>query len=150
MCVCVCVCVCMHVPHGMVGYIDELLYGLPMNCAMHAPNLLYRCLINRIDHNTVLVSRTSKGESSTRNVINAQNRMKMSKNYITIYQPLSNVPWSSQEKGASTWLTAFPIDEHGLAMHKVAFRDSLSLRYGWPMLVEWDMLQQHSTKDSHQ
>ena len=39
----------------------------------------------------------------------------------------------SQEKGASTWLTALPIDEHGFALHKAAFRDSLSLRYGWPL-----------------
>ena len=38
----------------------------------------------------------------------------------------------SREKGASTWLTTPPIDEHGFALHKAAFRDSLSLRYGWP------------------
>ena len=37
----------------------------------------------------------------------------------------------SREKGASTWLTTLPIDEHGFALHKAAFRDSLSLRYGW-------------------
>ena len=28
----------------------------------------------------------------------------------------------SQEKGASTWLTTLPIDEHGFALHKAAFR----------------------------
>ena len=39
----------------------------------------------------------------------------------------------SQEKGASTWLTSLPIDEHGFALPKAAFRDSLSLRYGWPL-----------------
>ena len=39
----------------------------------------------------------------------------------------------SQEKGASTWLTALPIDEHSFALPKAAFRDSLSLRYGWPL-----------------
>ncbi len=33
----------------------------------------------------------------------------------------------SQEKGASTWLTALPIDDHGFALHKPAFRDALSL-----------------------
>ena len=38
----------------------------------------------------------------------------------------------SWEKGASTWLTALPIDEHGFALHKSAFRDALSLRYDWP------------------
>ena len=42
----------------------------------------------------------------------------------------------SQEKGACTWLTALPIDdsdEHGFALHKSAFRDALSLRYGWSL-----------------
>ena len=39
----------------------------------------------------------------------------------------------SQEKGASTWLTALPIEEHGFVLPKAAFRDSLALRYGWPI-----------------
>ena len=39
----------------------------------------------------------------------------------------------SKEKGASTWLTALPIKEHGFTLHKGAFRDALSLRYGWPL-----------------
>ena len=39
----------------------------------------------------------------------------------------------AQEKGASAWLTSLPIDEHGFAMHKSAFRDALSLRYGWSL-----------------
>ena len=35
------------------------------------------------------------------------------------------------EKGASSWLTALPIDELGFALHKGDFRDALCLRYGW-------------------
>ena len=37
----------------------------------------------------------------------------------------------AQEKGASAWLTVLPIEEHGFALHKGAFRDALALRYGW-------------------
>ncbi len=37
----------------------------------------------------------------------------------------------AQEKGASTWLTALPLMEHGFSLHKRAFQDALSLRYGW-------------------
>ena len=37
----------------------------------------------------------------------------------------------AQEKGASSWLTALPLDEHGFTLHKSAFRDALALRYGW-------------------
>ena len=35
------------------------------------------------------------------------------------------------EKGASTWLSTLPIEEHGFALHKGGFRDALCLRYGW-------------------
>ena len=35
------------------------------------------------------------------------------------------------EKGASSWLSILPIEEHGFSLHKVAFRDALCLRYGW-------------------
>ena len=37
----------------------------------------------------------------------------------------------SSEKGASSWLSALPVEEHGFALHKGAFRDALCLRYGW-------------------
>ena len=36
----------------------------------------------------------------------------------------------SQEKGASTWLISLPIEDHGFVLHKAAFKDALSLRYG--------------------
>ena len=38
----------------------------------------------------------------------------------------------SREKGASSWLTVLPIEEHGFTLHKRDFRDALCLRYGWP------------------
>ena len=38
---------------------------------------------------------------------------------------------ASTEKGASSWLSSLPIDEHGFSLHKGAFRDALCLRYGW-------------------
>ena len=37
----------------------------------------------------------------------------------------------AREKGASTWLTVLPIEEHGFILHKQAFRDAIALRYGW-------------------
>ena len=36
-----------------------------------------------------------------------------------------------KEKGASSWLSALPIEDHGFALHKGDFRDALCLRYGW-------------------
>ena len=36
----------------------------------------------------------------------------------------------SSEKGLSSWLTTFPLSEHGYTLHKGAFCDALHLRYG--------------------
>ena len=35
------------------------------------------------------------------------------------------------EKSASSWLLALPIEDHGFALHKGAFRDAICLRYNW-------------------
>ena len=40
----------------------------------------------------------------------------------------------NKEKGASVWLTALPLSDHGFALHKSAFYDALALRYGWTPL----------------
>lgn len=37
---------------------------------------------------------------------------------------------SANKQGASVWLTALPLKEHSFELHKGAFRDPLSLRYG--------------------
>ncbi len=35
------------------------------------------------------------------------------------------------EKGASSWLSALPIEEHGFALYKGTFRDALCMRYNY-------------------
>lgn len=49
-------------------------------------------------------------------------------------------PWASKrlldcarEPGASTWLSALPMEELGFCLCKSLFRDALSLRYGWQL-----------------
>ena len=37
------------------------------------------------------------------------------------------------EPGASTWLSALPVEEHGFCLSKSSFRDALSLRFGWQL-----------------
>ena len=39
----------------------------------------------------------------------------------------------ASQKGASSWLTALPLQEHGFALSKGTFRDALRLRYGWQL-----------------
>ena len=35
---------------------------------------------------------------------------------------------TAKEKGASSWLSVFPIEEFGFFLHKGAFRDAIALR----------------------
>ena len=51
--------------------------------------------------------------------------------YTTLPNSLQKAVEISKESGASTWLTALPLEEHCFALHKGAFRDALCLRYGW-------------------
>ena len=37
----------------------------------------------------------------------------------------------TKEKGASSWLSVLPLDDHGLPLHKGAFGDAICLCYGW-------------------
>ena len=37
----------------------------------------------------------------------------------------------AKEKGASIWLSSLPVQEHGFSLHKAAFHDAFSVRYGW-------------------
>ena len=37
------------------------------------------------------------------------------------------------EKGASAWLSALPLQRLGYVLNQQEFRDSIALRYGWPI-----------------
>ena len=45
--------------------------------------------------------------------------------------PLLSAVDLAMDDGASSWLSARPLEEHGFALHKGAFRDAIALRYGW-------------------
>ena len=49
----------------------------------------------------------------------------------SLSSPLQKAMELAMEKGASSWLTVLPLEEHHFALHKQAFRDALALRYGW-------------------
>ena len=50
--------------------------------------------------------------------------------YTQLPDRLQKVVTLSRGKGASTWLTALPLTEHGFTLHKSAFHDALPLWYG--------------------
>lgn len=51
----------------------------------------------------------------------------------SLTEPIQRCVLAAREKGASVWLTALPLENHGFALHKGAFRDCIALRYGWPL-----------------
>ena len=51
--------------------------------------------------------------------------------YNQLQPPTRRLPDCACEPGASAWLSTLPMEEHGFCLSKGAFRDALSLRYGW-------------------
>ena len=39
----------------------------------------------------------------------------------------------AKEKGASSWLSVLPLDDHNFSLHKGMFRDAICLQYGWKL-----------------
>ena len=94
-------------------------------------------LVDRIVHQDHQLGDCSAVQRSIKSRLNSRKRTqqveeaKYLKNQLP--SPLQRSMELSQEKGASTWLTSLPIDDHGFSLHKSAFRDALSLRYGWSL-----------------
>ena len=73
--------------------------------------------------------------------VNAQRRAAAKSQIDRIDEPLPpdllQAVQQTRDKGASSWLNAIPIEEHGLPLHKQEFRDSLCLHSccGWSTIV---------------
>ena len=84
-------------------------------------------------------------------------RLRQQKQAVTATQLRTTLPTHLQramelgsEKGASSWLSVLPIEEHGFALHKGAFRDALCLRYNWqPANLPNDCVCGHSFSVDH-
>ena len=67
--------------------------------------------------------------------VHHSNRVQTKKRFEKIYQQLSVALKKcidiAREKGASSWLSAIPIQKHGYALHKRAFCDAIAFRYDW-------------------
>jgi hypothetical protein len=55
---------------------------------------------------------------------------------IEIMSKVDNTPMKrcielNMDKGAGSWLTALPLQDHGFCLNKQEFRDAVCLRYGW-------------------
>ena len=69
--------------------------------------------------------------NSTNRVMPANESTKASGLKSSLPAELQRILSYATETGASSWLTVLPMQEHGFALHKGAFRDAICLRYGW-------------------
>ena len=74
-------------------------------------------------------------QSENRKCVSNQNRSRSKEAADTLYQQLpptlQKAMELAREKGASSWLTVLPLNEHKFSLHKAAFLDAISLCYGW-------------------
>ena len=95
-------------------------------------------LVNQIQQQNHDFGRCQEAQRSVKVQLRSSKRMRQKEEAKRVQDQLPTHLQRSlqlaQEKGASTWLTSLPIEEHGFALHKAAFKDALSLRYGWSIL----------------
>ena len=81
--------------------------------------------------------KVEKEQTTAINKIKAQRRHNQAEEAARLRENLptnlQNAMDLGSEKGASRWLGVLPLTEHGFGLHKGAFRDALSLRYGWQL-----------------
>ena len=66
-------------------------------------------------------------KSDIRGQRSSENKELFDKVYSSLQPHLQEAVILAQEKGASSWLTAVPIQKHGFTFHKSAFRDAVAL-----------------------
>ncbi len=87
-----------------------------------------------LDQNPAYPLEVNEEQSTAKAEVRKQKRYQLSSSATHLKpdlpEPLQRAMELLQEKGASSWLTALPIEEFGFALFKGAFRDALALRYG--------------------
>ena len=78
---------------------------------------------------------TWKEQMQNRSKVRTENRKRSEEEADDIYKELpehlQKAVDLAKQKGASSWLTVLPLAEHDFVLHRAAFLDALSLRYGW-------------------
>ena len=100
------------------------------------PNLVTSALVSHIlEQNREYEYDVITDQLQSKVTIKNQNKEMSSKEADALYSQLpvqlQKAVDLAKEKGASTWLTALPLKEHGFSLHKAAFHDAMALCYGW-------------------
>jgi len=118
---------------GGLGLCDpSAVAGFEFNSSLKVASSLIQEIIEQRTHFRVTVVDSQKHAKA--DIISSRlQRLASKQSELTPLLPanLRRIVSLSSEKGASSWLSVLPIEEHGFALHKGAFRDALCLRYGW-------------------
>ena len=72
-----------------------------------------------------------KRESEKKNLVSIKDKIKTEVRDSKKKPQLLTALEMATLKGASSWLTALPLQDQNFALNKAEFRDALALRYGW-------------------
>ena len=103
----------------------------------HMSKLISAPLVNQVIDQTQSLNDWHASQQRLKSIAHSKKKSKQKEDANNLYaqlpMDLQRCVELLQEKGASVWLTALPIENHGFALHKSAFRDALCLRYNWPL-----------------
>ena len=93
---------------------------------------LVQSMLGESDMNNVEIKSDQDQARKSVHLKNKQTNDRMAEETVRVLPETTQRAVSlAQEQGAASWLNTLPIEEHGFALHKGAFRDALALRFGW-------------------
>lgn len=99
----------------------------------HMSKLISAPLVNRVIDQVQYLEDCHTSQQHLKSIAHSKKQSKRKEDAKKLYTQLpgdlQRCVELSQEKGASIWLTALPIENHAFTLHKSAFRDALCLRY---------------------
>ena len=113
----------------------DIRYPIESDCSFSASVKITSSLADRIikqDANSPLSTEDIiRCKSEVKHLKSAENERKLQEIRQHLSTNQTRLLDCALEKGASSWVTAIPLDDHGFMLHKGDFRDSICLRYGW-------------------
>ena len=108
--------------------LSTLQYSASVRISTHLKKLI---LYRNHDYSFDCIMSQNKAKSDTHKANYNTSKVSASALWGTVSTSLQRAMDLAQEKGASSWLTSFSLEEFDFSLHKGAFRDAIALRYGW-------------------
>ena len=116
---------------GGLGIIYPTESDAPFHSSERIVSPLTEKIVHHVIHAPLLSEKTTKIKAEAKNQRRRHEDEKLSVICDQLPKRQQRLLECAQEKGASNWVTAIPLEEYDYFLHKGDFRDALSLRYGW-------------------